>query len=88
MKKNDPYAGLYIEEDVDPYAGLFIEEVKTSRTKASAYRLGQGYASSRCHHRGAAALRNCGWGLARWLLVSPTAGLGAPFGARRGVCWR
>jgi hypothetical protein len=34
MKKNDPYAGLYIEEDVDPYAGLFVEEVKTSRTKA------------------------------------------------------
>jgi hypothetical protein len=29
MRKNDPYAGLYIEEDVDPYAGLFIEEVKT-----------------------------------------------------------
>lgn len=29
MRKDDPYAGLYIEEDVDPYAGLFIEEVKT-----------------------------------------------------------
>lgn len=26
MKKDDPYAGLYVETDKDPYAGLFVAE--------------------------------------------------------------
>ena len=26
MKKDDPYAGLYVETDKDPYAGLFVDE--------------------------------------------------------------
>jgi len=31
MKKDDPYAGLYVETDKDPYAGLFVVE-KPPRT--------------------------------------------------------
>jgi hypothetical protein len=34
MRKDDPYAGLYVETDADPYAGLFVEEIKPSRAKA------------------------------------------------------
>jgi hypothetical protein len=37
MKKDDPYAGLYVETDKDPYAGLFVveEPKRTGMDKAT-----------------------------------------------------
>jgi hypothetical protein len=83
MKKNDPYAGLYIEEDVDPYAGLFIEEVKTPRTKAS--RKGLDKATQVAGVTSGALLPYATAAGAGALAGAPFAGVGAVPGAAGGV---
>lgn len=78
MKKDDPYAGLYIETDEDPYAGLFVveEPKRTGMDKATQM---VGVTTNALAPYATAA------GLGALATGVPTGGLGAPIGAAGAV---
>jgi hypothetical protein len=83
VRKDDPYAGLYVETDKDPYAGLFVEEIKTSRTKAP--RTGMDKATQVAGVTSGALLPYATAAGAGALAGAPFAGVGAVPGAAGGV---
>ena len=83
MRKDDPYAGLYVETDKDPYAGLFVEEIKTSRAKAP--RTGMDKATQVAGVTSGALLPYATAAGAGALAGAPFAGVGAVPGAAGGV---
>ena len=78
MKKDDPYAGLYVETDEDPYAGLFVveEPKRTGMDKATQV---AGITTGVLAPYATAA------GLGAMATGIPTGGAGAPIGAAGGV---
>jgi hypothetical protein len=77
MKKDDPYAGLYVETDKDPYAGLFVveEPKRTGLDLAGQYAgITTGVLAPYATAAGAGALAG-----------APFAGIGAIPGAAGGV---
>jgi hypothetical protein len=83
VRKDDPYAGLYVETDKDPYAGLFVEEIKTSRAKAP--RTGMDKATQVAGVTSGALLPYATAAGAGALAGAPFAGVGAVPGAAGGV---
>lgn len=77
MKKDDPYAGLYVETDKDPYAGLFVveEPKRTGMDKATQVAgITTGVLAPYATAAGVGAMAG-----------APFAGIGAPIGAAGGV---
>jgi hypothetical protein len=86
MKKDDPYAGLgvYEQVDVDPYADLGVVEIATPRAKAP--RTGMDKATQVAGVTSGALLPYAtAAGLGALATGVPTGGLGAPFGAGAGM---
>jgi hypothetical protein len=78
MKKDDPYAGLYVETDKDPYAGLFVVEEPNRTGMDKATQIAGVTTDAFLPYATAAGLGALATGV-------PTGGLGAPIGAGAGM---
>ena len=78
MKKDDPYAGLYVETDADPYAGLFVAEEPQRTGMDKATQIAGVTTEAFLPYATAAGLGAAATGI-------PTGGLGAPAGAGLGM---
>ena len=78
MRKDDPYAGLYVETDKDPYAGLFVVEEPKRTGLDKATQVAGVTTDALLPYATAAGLGAAATGI-------PTGGLGAPVGAGLGM---
>jgi hypothetical protein len=78
MKKDDPYAGLYVETDKDPYAGLFVVEEPKRTGLDKATQIAGVTTDAVLPYATAAGLGAAAGGI-------PTAGIGALPGAGAGM---